>query len=80
VAANDRLLVDGLLSGINFDISTFDRYPELTEFLLTLPEDKPPEFEEYHDKPFSEPLGCGLEFPLGHHTRAIGAYCPRGYE
>jgi hypothetical protein len=51
-AANDRLLVDGLLNGINFDISTFDRYPELTEFLLTLPEDKPPEFEEYHDKPF----------------------------
>jgi hypothetical protein len=50
--ANDRLLVDGLLSGINFDISTIDRYPELTEFLLTLPEDKPPEFEEYHDKPF----------------------------
>ena len=51
-AANDHLLVDGLLNGINFDISTFDRYPELTEFLLTLPEDKPPEFEEYHDKPF----------------------------
>ena len=50
--ANDRLLIEGLLHGINFDISTFDRYPELTEFLLTLPEDKPPEFEEYHDKPF----------------------------
>ena len=50
--ANDRLLVGGLLHGVNFDISTFDRYPELTEFLLTLPEDKPPELEDYHDKPF----------------------------
>ena len=50
--ANDRLLVEGLLHGINFDISTFDRYPELTEFLLTLPEDKPQDFEDYHDKPY----------------------------
>ena len=50
--ANDRLLVDGLLNGINFDISTVDRYPQLTEFLLSLPENTPPEFEEYHDKPF----------------------------
>lgn len=50
--ANDRLLVEGLLNGINFDIATFDRYPKLTEFLLTLPDDKPAELEDYHDKPF----------------------------
>ena len=50
--ANDRLLVEGLLNGINFDISTVDRYPKLTEFLHSLPEDKPEEYEDDHDKPF----------------------------
>ena len=50
--ANDRLLVEGLLNGINFDISTYDRYPKLAELLISLPEDRPEEFEDFHEKPF----------------------------
>ena len=50
--ANDQLLVEGLLNGISFDIDTRSRYPELVELLKTLPEDRPEEFEDYHDKPF----------------------------
>ena len=50
--ANDQLLVEGLLNGINFDIDTQNRYPELVELLKTLPEDRPEEFEDYHEKPF----------------------------
>ena len=50
--ANDRLLVEGLLNGINFDISTYDRYPELADWLLSLPEYRPEEFEDNHDRPF----------------------------
>ena len=50
--ANDRLLVDGLLNGLNFDIDTRGRYPALAELLVRLPEERPEEHEDYHDKPF----------------------------
>ena len=50
--ANDRLLVEGLLNGINFDIDTRNRYPELADLLKTLPERRPEQFDDYHDKPF----------------------------
>ena len=50
--ANDQLLVEGLLNGINFDISTRDRYPTLSKLMSELPEDRPEKFEDYHDKPF----------------------------
>lgn len=50
--ANDRLLVEGLLNGIDFTIDTRSRYPQLTEFLASLPENRPEEFDDYHDKPF----------------------------
>ena len=50
--ANDRLLVDGLLNGLNFDIDTRGRYPALAELLVSLPEERPEEYEDYHDKPF----------------------------
>ena len=50
--ANDRLLVEGLLNGISFDIDTRGRYPELAQLLKTLPDDRPEEFEDYHEKPF----------------------------
>lgn len=50
--ANDRLLVEGLLNGLNFDISVLDRYPALSELLVRLPEERPDEYDDYHDKPF----------------------------
>ena len=50
--ANDRLLISGLENGIDFNISTRDRYPEISELLASLPDERPEEFEEYHDKPF----------------------------
>ena len=50
--ANDRLLTSGLDNGIDFNISTFDRYPKFAELLATLPDERPAEFEEYHERPF----------------------------
>ena len=50
--ANDRLLVSGLDNGIDFNISTFDRYPNFAELLMTLPDERPEEYEEYHERPF----------------------------
>lgn len=50
--ANDRLLVEGLLNGIDFGIDTQTRYPKLAELLVSLPQDRPEEFDDYHDKPF----------------------------
>ena len=50
--ANDRLLTDGLMNGLDFFISTKDRYPQLSEFLQTLPEERPEKYQNYHDKPF----------------------------
>ena len=50
--ANDRLLVSGLNNGIDFSISTFDRYPKLAELLMTLPDEPPDGFEDYHERPF----------------------------
>ena len=50
--ANDRLLISGLENGIDFNISTRDRYPEISELLASLPDERPEEFEEYHDQPF----------------------------
>ncbi|MDA7596104.1 hypothetical protein N8723_05000, partial [Luminiphilus sp.] len=50
--ANDRLLVDGLLNGLDFSIDSRGRYPALAELMMTLPEERPEEYEDYHDKPF----------------------------
>jgi len=50
--ANDRLLISGLENGIDFNISTGDRYPKLSELLASLPDERPEEFEDYHDQPF----------------------------
>lgn len=50
--ANDRLLISGLDNGIDFNISTFDRYPNFAELLATLPDERPEEYEEYHERPF----------------------------
>ena len=50
--ANDRLLISGLANGIDFNISTGDRYPKLSELLATLSDERPEEFEDYHDQPF----------------------------
>ena len=60
--ANDRLLVDGLLNGLNFDIDTRGRYPALAELMVTLPEERPEEYEDYHDKPFPDAMGCRWAF------------------
>jgi hypothetical protein len=51
-AANDRLLIDGLLNGIDFGVSTFDRYPKLAELLRSLPDERPEAYEDDHDKPY----------------------------
>jgi len=51
-AANDRLLIDGLLNGIDFGVSTFDRYPKLAELLKSLPDERPEAYEDHHDKPY----------------------------
>ncbi len=50
--ANDKLLISGLENGIDFNIQTFDRYPKLAEVLAELPDDRPEEFEDYHERPF----------------------------
>ena len=50
--ANDRLLISGLDNGIDFNISTFDRYPVFAELLMALPDERPEEYEEYHERPF----------------------------
>ena len=50
--ANDRLLVEGLLNGLNFDIRTAERYPALADLLVTLPEERPDEYDDYYEKPF----------------------------
>ena len=50
--ANDQLLISGLANGIDFNISTFDRYPMFAELMKDLPDERPEEFEEYHERPF----------------------------
>ena len=50
--ANDRLLISGLENGIDFNISTFDRYPKLAELLMELPDDRPEELQDYHERPY----------------------------
>ncbi|GIR83049.1 MAG: hypothetical protein CM15mP84_07970 [Cellvibrionales bacterium] len=51
-AANDRMLIDGLLNGIDFGVSTFDRYPKLAALLRSLPDERPEAYEDYHDRPY----------------------------
>jgi hypothetical protein len=50
--ANDKLLISGLENGIDFNIQTFDRYPKLAEVVAELPDDRPEEYEDYHERPF----------------------------
>lgn len=50
--ANDQLLISGLANGIDFNISTYDRYPRLAELMRDLPDERPEEFEEYHERPY----------------------------
>ncbi len=50
--ADDRLLVQGLLNGLNFDIQARGRYPALAELGLKLPEERPEEYENLYEKPF----------------------------
>ena len=51
--AADKLLVDALLiNGFDFEISTRDRFPEFSKLLVSLPDEKPEQYEDFHDKPF----------------------------
>jgi hypothetical protein len=50
--ANDQLLISGLANGIDFNISTYDRYPKLAELMRDLPDERPEEHEDYHDRPY----------------------------
>lgn len=51
--ADDRLLVSGLLNGVEFGlINLQQRYPKYAELLLSLPDQRPEEYQEIHDEPF----------------------------
>ncbi len=50
--ANDRLLISGLNNGINFDISTYHRFPMLADLMSSLPRERPEELEGLHDRPY----------------------------
>ena len=50
--ANDQLLISGLANGIDFNISTYDRYPMLAELMRGLPDERPEEHEDYHERPY----------------------------
>ena len=50
--ADDRLLISGLQNGIDFNISTFERYPEFAQLSMQLPDERPEEFDDYHERPF----------------------------
>ena len=50
--ADDRLLVQGLLNGLDFNIDVNGRYPELGILASTLPEQRPEEYQDFHQKPY----------------------------
>ena len=50
--ADDRLLVQGLLNGLDFNIQVGRRYPDLAEMALSLPEERPEEYQGWYKKPF----------------------------
>ena len=52
--ANDRLLTEGLNNGVDFQLDIRNRFPDFMQFDLSLPKDRPEEFnnEEYGDRPF----------------------------
>ena len=50
--ADDRLLVQGLLNGLDFNIEVNGRYPELSTLASTLPDERPEEYQDYHEKPY----------------------------
>jgi len=51
--ADDQLLTDGLMRGLDFDIQFNPRYPALAEFRRNLPEEQPTVEEgEFQRKPF----------------------------
>jgi hypothetical protein len=59
--ADDRLLVQGLLNGVNFNIDERSRYPSFAEMALSLPEDRPEEYQGFHEKPFLTSGQAGWE-------------------
>ena len=50
--ADERLLVQGLLNGLDFNIDVNGRYPELTGLASKLPEERPEEYQDFHQKPY----------------------------
>lgn len=50
--ANDRLLVSGLLSGIDFSFEIAPRYPAAAELFAEFPDRVPEEHDGYREKPF----------------------------
>ena len=50
--ADDRLLVQGLLNGLDFNIEVNGRYPELGILASTLPDQRPEEYRDFHEKPY----------------------------
>ncbi len=64
--ADDRLLVQGLLNGLDFNIQVRDRYPDLAAMALSLPEERPEEYQDFYEKPFLNPFDAEREV-----TRAV---------
>ena len=59
--ADDRLLVQGLLNGVDFSINVNGRYPELGKLALSLPNERPEEYQDFHEKPFLTQGDAGWE-------------------
>ena len=60
--ADDRLLVSGLLNGLEFgQINLQERYPKYGELLRGLPWERPEEYRDIHDEPFFTSRDAGGE-------------------
>ena len=46
---------------MDFNIDVRGRYPELAKLALTLPEDRPEEYQDFHEKPFLTKGDVGWE-------------------
>lgn len=50
--ANDRLLISGLNAGIDWQFDFWGRFPEMYQYTRSLPSERPPQYQDYHQKPF----------------------------
>ena len=67
--ADDRLLTDGLVNGVDFDIQTLNRFPALTEVFHQLPEKRPDDL--VNGKPFLTRDWWNEEFKWALHREPL---------